>query len=58
MGRMLYVLDQKSGAMLWEHELKGRIKSGFALQDGNLIVLTEPRYVYNFKSEVTDVAAR
>lgn len=54
MGRMLYAIDRFSGEMLWESKLKGRIKSAMAAREGELIVITEPRYIYGFREEVVD----
>jgi outer membrane protein assembly factor BamB len=51
MGRMLYVFNRSTGALDWEAELKGRIKSGMVVRNGYLVVLTEPRFVYGFKME-------
>ena len=46
MGHMIYALDRQSGAMLWQLELRGRIKSDIVGYDDFLVVLSEPRYVY------------
>lgn len=54
MGRMLYGIERDSGTIVWQTKLKGRVKSAMAARNGDLIVLTEPRYVYNFRSENTD----
>ena len=43
---MIYALDRQSGAMLWQLELRGRIKSDIVGYDDFLVVLSEPRYVY------------
>jgi len=54
MGRMLYGIERDSGEIVWQIKLKGRVKSAMAARDGGLIVLTEPQYVYNFRSEDPD----
>ncbi len=51
MGRMLYGLERSTGRLVWETKLKGRIKSAMSAREGELIVLTEPRYVYAFREE-------
>ncbi len=48
MGRELLALDPESGAIVWRHQLEGRIKSAMAATDGALYVLSEPRYVVKF----------
>jgi outer membrane protein assembly factor BamB len=48
MGRELLALDPESGAIMWRHQLEGRIKSAMAVADGALYVLSEPRYVTKF----------
>jgi outer membrane protein assembly factor BamB len=50
MGQMLLALDRADGQLRWEYELKGRLKSAMAASDGQLLVLSEPRYVYLFRS--------
>lgn len=50
MGRSLFAIDRATGALQWEQVLKGRVKSAFAARDGYLVVLSEPRFVYLFKS--------
>ncbi len=54
MGRMLYGIERDSGEIVWQTELKGRVKSAMAARNGDLIVLAEPRYIYSFRSEITD----
>lgn len=56
MGRRLYALDRATGEVLWDEELKGRIKSGMAAREGHLVVLTEPQNVYLFKTAIPDYA--
>ncbi len=51
MGRKLYGFDRTTESLVWETELDGRIKSALAAREGELIVLSEPRYVYMFRSE-------
>ncbi len=50
MGQKLIALDRQTGTLKWEQELKGRVKSALAARGGYLVVLTEPRFVYLFKS--------
>lgn len=58
MGRSLFAIDRATGALQWEQVLKGRVKSALAARDGYLVVLSEPRYVYLFKSaSATDVVS-
>ncbi len=54
MGNWLYAFDRQKGDLLQEIELRGRVKSGMALAQGGLIVLTEPRYVVRLISLNTD----
>ncbi|MGI9175260.1 MAG: PQQ-binding-like beta-propeller repeat protein [Rhodothermales bacterium] len=54
MGKKLYALDRATGELLWEEELRGRIKSGMAAREGYLVVLTEPSHVYLFKTKTSD----
>lgn len=56
MGRMLYGLDRANGHLVYEQELRGRIKSAIAVREDHLVVLTEPRHVYYFKPATTDYA--
>lgn len=59
MGRHLLGVDRSTGTLQWQEELKGRIKSAMAAGAGYLVVLTEPHFVYLFKStEAGDVAVR
>ncbi|WP_456428598.1 outer membrane protein assembly factor BamB family protein, partial [Rhodocaloribacter sp.] len=57
MGRMLYGVDRSTGAKLWEHRLKGRVKSPMAAREGILVVLTEPHEVYLFRPAKKALAA-
>ena len=50
MGRMLFAIDRETGTSQWEWQLRGRVKSALASRDGYLVVLSEPRFVYLFKS--------
>lgn len=50
MRKMLYAVERGTGVHRWDQQLKGRVKSAMAARDGHLVVLTEPRYVYLFKS--------
>ncbi len=50
MGRSLFAIDRATGALQWEQLLKGRVKSALAARDGYLVVLSEPHFVYLFKS--------
>jgi len=56
MGRMLYGLDRENGLLVYEQELRGRIKSAMAARNDHLIVLAEPRHVYVFKPAATEYA--
>jgi len=58
MGRMLYGVDRSTGEKLWEHRLKGRVKSPMAARDGILVVLTEPHEVYLFRPAKKALAAK
>lgn len=49
--RKLYALDSATGTLLWEKELRGRIKSALAAAETQVFVLAEPNLVYSFKSE-------
>lgn len=44
----LVALERDTGALVWETELRGRVKSAMVARDDDLFVLTEPRYVYRF----------
>lgn len=50
--KMLIALDSADGTEVWKTELKGRIRSAFALARGHLIVLAEPRFVYAFRPAI------
>ena len=55
----LFGVDRASGAQLWTMKLDGRIKSAMAVQDGHLVVLSEPQHVHllkpsSSKESVTD----
>lgn len=50
MARSLFAIDRETGARKWEQQLRGRVKSALAARDGYLVVLSEPRFVYLFKS--------
>lgn len=59
MGHSLFAVDRQTGALEWEGELRGRVKSALAAREGYLVVLSEPRFVYLFKSSSasSDVAS-
>jgi len=59
MAHSLFAIDRETGARKWEQQLRGRVKSAFAARDGYLVVLSEPRFVYLFKSSsaADDVAS-
>ena len=57
MGKMLYAVDRATGALQWQEELRGRVKSAIAGSEEYLIVLAEPRYVYLFTSGPDDVSS-
>lgn len=57
LGKDLLALDRATGDMLWSETLKGRVKSAFAAKDGALIVLAEPRYVYQFSPKARETYA-
>ncbi len=50
MGGMLYAVDRHGGKILWQHKLRGRVKSALAAGDGYVVVLSEPRHVTLFKT--------
>ena len=50
-GGKLYALDTQTGAIVWTHELEGRIKSAMAAQDGKIIVMAETQQVIMFAPE-------
>lgn len=50
LGNELFGLDRSTGRLLWETELKGRVKSAMATKENKLVVLTEPRFVYLFET--------
>lgn len=50
MAHSLFAIDRETGARTWEQQLRGRVKSALAARDGYLVVLSEPRFVYLFKS--------
>lgn len=52
----LIALDRESGEKVWEEELGGRIKSGFAAKGNRLVILTEPRHVYMYESTTDSYA--
>jgi outer membrane protein assembly factor BamB len=56
MGRMLYAFDRAREDLVWQKELNGRIKSGMSVGDGYLVILTEPRYVYAFRTGELDAS--
>lgn len=49
MGKRLYAFEKESGNLLWETELRGRVKSAMAAVSGGILVLSEPRYVTFFR---------
>lgn len=48
LGRTLMVLSASTGEVIQTYPLRGRVKSPLAARDGNLFVLSEPRFVYRF----------
>ena len=50
MAHSLFAIDRETGTLKWEQQLKGRVKSALAARNGYLVVLSEPRFVYLFKS--------
>jgi outer membrane protein assembly factor BamB len=54
----LLALSLRNGTISWETKLDGRIKSAFALKNGRLVVLAEPRTVYAFEQEVESYASQ
>jgi len=50
MGGILYALHRETGELWWHTELRGRVKSAMEARDGYLLVLSEPRYLYLFRS--------
>lgn len=52
----LLALDRKTGTIVWEYELSGRIKSAFAATERALVVLAEPRTAYVFESTTEGLA--
>ncbi|MEM1096766.1 MAG: PQQ-binding-like beta-propeller repeat protein [Bacteroidota bacterium] len=57
LGKQLYVLDRDTGAMLEEHEVKGRIKTAIAAYDDSVIVLCEPQHIYRFATRTAEEVA-
>ena len=56
MGKMIYGLNRETGAVEWDAELKGRVKSAMAATQNGIVVLSEPRYITYFtSSEGSDV---
>ncbi len=51
MGAVMYALDRSNGAVLWQEELRGRVKSDIVGYDDFLVVLSEPRHVYLLKAD-------
>ena len=49
LGEELYALDITDGRILWETEVRGRIKSAMAWADEGLLVLTEPKWLMYYK---------
>lgn len=52
----LIALDRTTGEKMWEHELGGRMKSGFAAMGNKLVVLSEPKNVYMFETAADSFA--
>ena len=59
MAYSLFAIDRETGDPKWEQQLRGRVKSALVARDGYLVVLSEPRFVYLFKSSsaVDDVVS-
>jgi outer membrane protein assembly factor BamB len=53
MRRDLVALARTSGAEQWRTTLRGRVKSALAAREGQLVVLSEPHFVYLFKPVAT-----
>ena len=48
LGSTIVALDRTNGVLEWSNDLKGRVKSAMTTRNGDLYVMTEPRYVYRF----------
>jgi len=48
MTRDIFLVDRMSGKEEWTHKLRGRVKSAQLVAKDQLIVLSEPKYVYGF----------
>ncbi|MEM6646553.1 MAG: PQQ-binding-like beta-propeller repeat protein [Bacteroidota bacterium] len=57
LGKRLYVLDRNTGALLEEHEVKGRIKTAIAAYDDSVIVMCEPQHIYRFATRPAEEVA-
>ncbi|GAB5518928.1 MAG: outer membrane protein assembly factor BamB [Rhodothermales bacterium] len=57
MGKQLYVLDRDTGALLEQHEVKGRIKTAIVAYDDSVIVLCEPQHIYRFATRTEQEVA-
>lgn len=53
MRRDLVALARSTGTEQWRTTLRGRVKSALAARDGQLVVLSEPHFVYLFKPVTT-----
>ncbi len=53
MGKRVLALDRGDGTLVWESDVRGRIKSGMALTGRFLVVLTEPSHVVAFEAAET-----
>ena len=55
--RLLYALDKKTGQVLWEENVKGRVKSAMAAQNGKIIVMAETQQIIMFVPESNNLAS-
>lgn len=56
MESQLIALERATGEKIWEQELGGRMKSGFASAGNRLVVLAEPKTVYMFETTAESYA--
>ena len=50
-GERVIGVDAETGAVVWEHEVSGRVRAGLVASGGTLVVLAEPRFVYGFRPQ-------
>ncbi len=51
MDARLVALEREAGDVVWEKELRGRVKSALAVSGGDVYVMCEPRFLYRFTTE-------